>query len=123
MTVLSPEDVEAVALRVVALLRAEGLAPDAGALLWSTADVARELGMSADWVREHRHDLGVLPSAGPRPRLLFDPSSVRAWATARDEVVRSSVQSVSAHHVHARGRGLRAGSGTDLLPIRGDRAA
>lgn len=111
---------EVVARRVVELLRSD-LAPvvaDApSTLVWDTARVAQEIGRSRDFVRDHRHELGVLPAEGDRPRLLFDVEAVRRWATARDEVVRSegsgSPQSRRLRRVPASG----LGTGVDLLPV------
>ncbi len=83
--------VEATAQRVVELLAphlalltapATGASPAIGRQL-TVADVAARLGRSADWVRDHRAELGLLPAEGRRPRLLFDPEAVAVWATAR----------------------------------------
>jgi len=121
------EFAEAVARRVVELLADQPSSPappaSTGPRLLTARQVADRLGRSTDWVRSHRVELGQVPGVGARPRLLFDAAAVDHWATARQEVVRSSGESVSAHPVRARGRGLRAGSGVDLLPIRGDRRA
>jgi hypothetical protein len=111
--------VDAIAARVVELLRSGGPAPAQGGLL-TTRQVAQRLGLSTDWVREHRQELGVLPASGDRPRLLFDPAAVEEFATARMASERSAgpdstaVPSRLPHRSRA-----RTGDGPDLLPIRG----
>lgn len=78
--------VEAIARRVVELLREEPAtitdAPEP--MLWTTSRVAAELGRSAEWVRDHRDELGVVTTSGARPCLMFDRAVVCAWATARE---------------------------------------
>lgn len=76
------ELVEAVARRVVELLREEGyVSPRGGPALLTTRQVAEKLGHSTDWVRQHRHELGVRPGTGTRPRLLFDALAVTRYVT------------------------------------------
>lgn len=111
-----------VAVRVVEMLRPSVPAAD-GPLAWTTGDVARELGRSADWVREHRQELGLLPAVGERPRLMFDPAAVRAWATARHEDVRSVAPEPAPTLAARRPRAARIRTDVDLIPIRGDRSA
>lgn len=110
-----------VADRVVARLQARPALTEPA--VWTTARVAAELGRSEEWVRDHRHELGVLPAAGVRPRLMFDAGAVRSWATARD----GREQSVAADRppvlAARRVAPSRASSDIDLLPIRGDRSA
>lgn len=120
---LTAADVEAVAQRVVSLLREERPVVDAGPRLWTTARVASELGRSEEWVRDHREELGVVTTSGVRPRLMFDPAAVRRWATARDGVVRSEAQKPAPIVGDHGARRRRAGTGVDLLPIGEDRSA
>lgn len=115
--VLAPESVDAVARRVVELL-ADAPTETSGPLVWTPAQVAEHVGRSVDWVREHRHDLGVLPAEGERPRLLFDPAAVRAWASARDRSVRSVPTEPASALTSAPRRPRRNRTGADLIPIR-----
>src|SRR4051812_34634290 len=68
---LTDADVEAVALRVIELLRGEGLeSPE----LVPAGELGRRLGRSPAWVRANAERLGVVRLGdGPRPRLMFDP--------------------------------------------------
>jgi hypothetical protein len=80
---------------------------------WLTAQqVAKRLGMTPDWVYDHKHELGAKPMGnGPRPRLRFHPAKVDA-AELR----------LSQEGKPARRRSARAGvttSGAPLLPIAG----
>ena len=71
------ELVEAVARRVVELLREEGLAAPASPSLIAASEVAELFGVSAEWVRDHALELGAVRLGdGPRPRLRFDPERV-----------------------------------------------
>jgi hypothetical protein len=111
-----------VALRVVEMLRAPAPTPDED-LAWSTSRVAAVLGMSEEWVRDHRAELGVIAVKGARPRLMFDPVAVRAFATAREEGVRSVVRDAAPAQEMSPRRPRRIRTDADLLPIRGDRRA
>jgi hypothetical protein len=67
--------VELTATRVVEMLGAD---VRAGSRRATAAEVARELGMSAQWVREHGDELGGQRlGSGPRPRWRFDLEAVR----------------------------------------------
>ncbi len=79
---MTEHDIERIACRVVELLREEPVAAKKSQPL-TVAQVAKRFGRSPDWVRSHRHRLGVLPVEGPRPRLLFDAAKVEAAATAQ----------------------------------------
>jgi predicted DNA-binding transcriptional regulator AlpA len=93
---------EAVAARVVDLIRREELLSRAGAAQqWLDAqEVARRLGVSREWVYEHADELGgARIGRGPRPRLRFpapslnhpaDGSSSRAEQKEPDPVRRRS---------------------------------
>ena len=71
---LSEADIEAVALRVAALLHEE----QGPAELVDAAEIARRFGVSRDFVYDHADDLGVVRlGEGPRARLRFDPTRVR----------------------------------------------
>lgn len=75
---LHPDDIEAIARRVVEQLQAEVATAGSGAAeLLSPADVAKHIGRSAEWVREHADQLGVIRlGGGSRPRLWFRPDVV-----------------------------------------------
>lgn len=51
--------------------------------LMTTAEVAAEVAMSEDWVRDHAGELGAI-RAGPggRAPLRFEPESLEAWKRA-----------------------------------------
>ena len=122
-----PDLVEAIAQRVVELLREAPVGVvDAGAgepVLWTTARVAAELGFSAEWVRDHRAELGVVTMPGARPRLLFEAAAVRAWATAREAGERSQAAEAPPARAPRRARRRSSGTGADLLPIRSESRA
>jgi hypothetical protein len=70
MTNLAPEDVDAIAHRVVELL-AEGQQPNPA--LVDAITLARILGVSSAYVYEHADELGAIRlGTGPKPRLRFD---------------------------------------------------
>jgi hypothetical protein len=66
---LDPEDVEAIAARVVELLLDR---PPLASRAADAATVARELGVDRDWVYAHAEELGAARLGGPRGRLRFD---------------------------------------------------
>ena len=110
--------VEAVALRVVALMRDDS-APNHRRLV-DAATLAAELGVDRSWVYAHRDELGAVRlGAGSKPRLRFDPVEARKVLAGRSttdlRVPKSSVPAGSSR----RGRRRRTGSGSELLPIRG----
>lgn len=92
-----------------------------GPLVISVRQVAVRLGRSAEWVRDHRDELGLVAGQGARPRLLFDAAAVERWATARDEVVQSQPAEAASPLARSRKRRSRVGSGVDLLPVQGAR--
>jgi hypothetical protein len=104
--VLSDASVEAVARRVVDLLREDGAA---GALV-DAAEIARRTGLSREAIYDRADELGVLRLGdGPKARLRFDPRVVeerlRAPQTKADPPKRS--------------RSPRRRQGSPLLPVRG----
>lgn len=53
--------------------------------LWTTADVARDLAMSEDWVRDHAAELGGIRVGHPtRGQLRFPPSQIEAYKNNRE---------------------------------------
>ncbi|MBS1868294.1 MAG: hypothetical protein JSS99_01380 [Actinobacteria bacterium] len=77
---LSERAIEAIARRVVELLRSEPPRPTGsgvGERLLTAAEVARWWGVERSWVYQHALRLGVIRLGdGPRPRLRFDPALV-----------------------------------------------
>lgn len=69
------ELVEAIARRVVELLRAEE-PQGRSARLVDAATLARELGVERDWVYVHAEQLGAIRLGGPHGRLRFDRREV-----------------------------------------------
>jgi hypothetical protein len=111
--------VEAVARRVVELIRTEGDSP-AGRWLVDAATLATELGVERSWVYAHRDELGAIQlGTGSKPRLRFDP------ATAREVLARSASngsrepRTPAPANKPAHRRRRRTGNGSELLPIRG----
>ena len=80
---LDPASVEAVARRVLELIRAEhALGAPAGELL-TAAQVSRRHRVDRSWVYAHAAELGALRLGdGPKPRLRFDPERVRRALSA-----------------------------------------
>lgn len=111
--------VEAVARRVVELLREE-----AGEAL-PASEIARRFGLSRAWVYAHADDLAAVRiGTGPRPRLRFYPSRVSRYLDACS--VGSGTQEPENGEGKprtARPRKRSSGQRTDLLPIRGQEPA
>jgi len=106
---LDDASVNAVAERVVQLLRAEAI----GCELIDAAEVARRLNVSPDYVYRHKDDLGVVRLGdGPKPRLRFSPARV-AEALAGSSEPESQPKRAAV-------RPVRNGRGVTLLPIRGE---
>lgn len=116
--------IEPVAQRVAEIHRGE---PSVGAPLMTAADVAQRFGVSAEWVRDHAQELGVIRigdvGPGRRPRLRFDPRRVEetfAARISREEVRRSPADEAPApDRVTARRRRRPTAPSVQLLPIRG----
>jgi hypothetical protein len=108
--ILDAASIEAVALRVVELLRDD-------TPLIPAADVARRLGRSREWVYRHAEELGAVPLGdGERPRLGFERAKVAAYSAGS----RPQQRAQPSPERSARRRATRSnGQGGDLLPIRG----
>lgn len=101
--VLSDADIEAVATRVAALLRTD----ESTAELVDAAEIARQFGVSRDFVYDHADDLGAVRLGNsPKARLRFDPAKV--GRALRKPPKRAASQS----------RRRRTRSSSSLLPIR-----
>jgi hypothetical protein len=107
-----PGFVDAVARRVVEMLREEGELPVGGPRLMTVAQVRDEFGVSADWLYANAEALGAIRlGSGPRARLRFDRTTIaQRVATLASDGRRAR---------SARGRRKRARAGEDggLLPI------
>jgi hypothetical protein len=82
-----PELAEAIARRVVELLRTEETPPHSGRLV-DAATLARELGVERDWVYAHADELGAVRLGGPKGRLRFDRREVDERLRAIDRPTR-----------------------------------
>lgn len=81
--------------------------------LIDAAEVARRLGVSRDYVYRHADELGAIRlGTGLRPRVRFDPATVR-------EQLAQSVQVREPQRTNRRPV-RRAGSEVDLLPVKGE---
>ena len=111
--------VDAVARRVVELLREEGAVSRAGPRLLTVAAVSQEFGVSTDWVYANAGRLGAIRlGSGPRARLCFD----RATIADRIAKVASHAARDRSSQRAKRRRAMREGSDGDLLPILGSGA-
>jgi hypothetical protein len=110
---LSEGAVEAIARRVVELLRSEPYTPataPVGERLLTAAEVARWWGVERSWVYQHALRLGVIRLGdGPRPRLRFDPALVSRRLGDPKRPTASDVR-----------RSARIDVNTPLLPILGE---
>jgi hypothetical protein len=119
-TPLDAASVEAVARRVVELIRSEDGSSIARGLV-DAATLAAELGVERSWVYAHRDELGAIQlGSGSKPRLRFDVE------VAREVLARSpgASESHEAEMPLAAGspggrRHGRVGSDLPLLPIKG----
>jgi hypothetical protein len=111
--------VDAVARRVVELLRAEGVAALEGPRLLTVAAVSAEFGVSIDWVYANAMALGAIRlGSGPRARLRFD----RATIMDRIAKVATNASRQRSSPRASRRRGTRETADGDLLPILGNGA-
>jgi hypothetical protein len=79
---LHPDDIEAIARRVVALLRDER--PKA---YLTAREIADRYGVSTDWVYDHAAHLEAVPmGTGKRPRLRFSATAVERFITEQAEL-------------------------------------
>jgi hypothetical protein len=106
---LDSASVEAVARRVVELIRGE----EGSKELVDAAEVARRFSLSRDYVYRHADDFGAVRLGdGPRARLRFSPAKVaEALDSSSDRESQPKGEAV---------RPVRSGRGVTLLPIRGE---
>lgn len=133
---LDPADVEAIARRVVEMLRdgaphadgqpsgraLTGAAPDADPRTLTARQVANLYGVSPDWVRRQRHRLGVVQlgeaGAGRRPRLRFDAAAVeRALTASRPEEESPRAADSAPAPRRRRPRARPPATPVDLVPV------
>ena len=50
--------------------------------LFTTAEVAEQLAMSEEWVRDHAGELGAIRAGGPRAPLRFEQEAINEWKAA-----------------------------------------
>lgn len=120
---LDVASVEAVARRVVELLRTESHSPRARRLV-DAATLAAELGVERSWVYTHRAELGAIQlGAGSKPRLRFDVDIARELLASSTSKESQTPQTPVVTGDSSRSRRQRLGSSADLLPIRGPATA
>jgi hypothetical protein len=120
---LDAASVEAVARRVVELMRREGASPSARRLV-DAATLAAELGVERSWVYTHRDELGAVElGTGPKPRLRFDVEAARTVLARSMSRESQAPQTPVTATSSARRRRRRLGSSLELLPIRGSAPA
>jgi hypothetical protein len=89
--------------------------------LHTPAELARELGVSRDFVYEHAEQLGVSrPGDGPKPRLYFDLERARGRLAALATTNGSKPQEPERRPPRRR---RQRKSSTELLPVKGRAAA
>jgi hypothetical protein len=116
--VIDPQDIEAIAHRVVELLEERGLAADVGPRLVSAAEVARRLSRSRPWVYDHADELGAVKlGTGDRPRLGFPPEAVEAYLSARSGRVGSNDQGPAPERTPSKRRRKNGKPDVQLLPV------
>jgi len=110
---LDEASIEAVASRVVEMLRSQSV--DTDRELVDVAEAARRFGVSRDWVYGNADQLGAIRLGdGPKARLRFDVQEVEQ-RLAKSKRVESP--SASTRPVRSRRRKTR--ESVELLPIRG----
>ena len=106
--------VDAVARRVVALLREEGLVSSEGPRLLTVGQVAEKYGVSADWLYGKASSLGAIRlGTGPRARLRFDRDTIGVRITKLAAQQRRNAAAPAAKHR----RSAKDDGGAELLPI------
>lgn len=120
---LDEASVEAVARRVVELLRADSHSAHERRLV-DAATLAAELGVDRSWVYAHRAELDAIRlGSGSKPRLRFDVDTARellARSTGKESRLQESPTTTGASSSRRR---RRSGSSYELLPIRATAAA
>jgi hypothetical protein len=88
--------------------------------LLTTAEVAAEVKMSEDWVRDHAEELGgIRMGVSKHSQLRFEPRSIREWKERRRLATRSGGRITSATSQPPRRRGRSIATPLLELPLRG----
>ncbi len=127
---LAAEDLELLAERVAELVLERMDRPPATAVtveLVDAAEIARRFNLKPATVRARADEFGAIRlGEGPRPRLRFDPVRVVAALGAGDllhhEQSATAGEAPAQPTIRRRRRAPRAGTGPELLPIKGTRA-
>ena len=119
---MHPADLERLA-DMLAPRIADALRARPAAELVDAAELARRFALTAEWVRDHKEELGVIrlseDGEGKKPRLRFDPEHVAGVLRRRSERVGSPTADLPAMaEDRPRGGRRRVGNGADALPIR-----
>jgi hypothetical protein len=80
--------------------------------LLTTAEVAVELAVSPEWVRDHQAELGAIKlGGGPKARLRFEPDAIAAYKSRR------RVRPPEPAPTPRRRRRRRAPADVELIPL------
>jgi hypothetical protein len=113
---LSPQCIEAIAMRVIELLHEHTQHLQHPESLIDVAELARRTGLSRTWIYEHARELGAIRLGdGPRARLRFNPDTVKRLLE-REPPARPQPAPVR------RRRPIRPMTDIELLPIMSDRS-
>ena len=113
---LSPRCIEAIATRVIELLREHTRDLPHPESLIDVAELARRTGLSRTWIYEHARELGAIRLGdGPKARLRFNPDTVKRLLEREQP---SRVEAAPA----TRRRQIRAMNDIELLPITSNHA-
>lgn len=105
--------VDAVARRVVELLREEDAGVHTGPRLLTVAAVSQEFGVSTDWLYANAARLGAIRlGSGPRARMRFDRATIAERITKV-----GATKTRGRTPQRTRRHGTRTGGNADLLPI------
>lgn len=116
---LHPEDVDAIARRVVELLAPTPAPTPAPTTMVDAEAVARRFGVERSWVYQHSEALGAIRlGTGPRARLRFDPELVATALKASPAGAPSPPAAPERARARARARPHQSPAGVSLLPIR-----
>jgi hypothetical protein len=106
-----PGFVDAVARRVVELLREEGAVSRQGPRLLTVAAVAQEFGLSTDWVYANAGRLGAIRlGSGPRARLRFERATIADRIAKSRHTLLGTIRRSAPSDGAERGRGRTATS-------------
>lgn len=121
---LHPDDLERlaelVADRLVERLERRPFGHASRSELVTATEIAQRFGVSAEFVRDHADELGVVRiGTGPRPRLRFDPVNAAEWLAARYPGNGSPTPDPARRLAKPLRARRSTGSGRPLLPVEG----